>query len=488
MTNAILLDWRRTLQAAPDAPLLLRPGAPATTRAVLSVLAAGAASRLAHARLPEGELVVFSAANGSAFLAGLVALWERGLVPALADSGAPDEELDGVARALGAAAVVRSAEPWPASLAEPGALAISPVAASAGQRAAAARATGAGAAVVKLSSGTTGEPKGVIATASALAADDEQLTRSMGLLAEDRIVAAVPLSHSYGLSSVALPALRRGTPLIFPGPEGLFAALDAARLLDATFLPTVPAFIAALVALGTPPPWPPSLRLVITAGAPLATGTARRFRAIYGRGVHAFYGASECGGIAFDRRGDAAERGAIGAPVDGVTIELQPEDGAPEGAGRVVVRSPAVTTGYLPDPDPRLAGGVFRTGDYGRLVDGELQLVGRADGWINVRGKKVDPAEVERVIAAMPGVDEVVVLALRDPATGTERVAAAVGTRAGLSWNAVRAFCVDRLAAHKAPRAIAFFEQLPRSARGKIDRRAILARFADGAHAPRTDR
>jgi acyl-coenzyme A synthetase/AMP-(fatty) acid ligase len=484
MTNAILLDWRRTLQAAPDAPLLLRPGAPATTRALLAVLASGAAARIAGAALPEGALVVFSAPNGSAFLAGLVALWERGLVPALADSGAPDEELLGVARALGAAAVVRCDEPWPASLAEPGALAIAAAAAPDAARAAAARAAVAGAAAVKLSSGTTGEPKGVIASAAALIADDEQLTRSMGLVAEDRIVAAIPLSHSYGLSSVVLPALRRGAPLIFPGTEGLFAALDAARQFDATFLPTVPAFIAALVALGTPPPWPPSLRLVITAGAPLPPEAARRFRATYGRGVHAFYGASECGGIAFDRRGDAAERGAIGTPVDGVTLELAPEEGAPEGAGRVVVRSPAVTTGYLPGPDPRLAGGVFRTGDWGRLAGGELQLAGRADGWINVRGKKVDPAEVERVIAAMPGVDEVAILALRDPATGTERVAAAIATRAGLSWNAVRAFCVERLAAHKAPRAIAFFEVLPRSARGKLDRRAILARFADGAGAP----
>src|SRR5512139_602602 len=148
MTNEILLDWRRTLQAAPDAPLLLRPGAPATTRAVFSVLAAGAASRLAHAGLPQGALVVYSAANGSAFLAGLVALWERGLVPALADSGAPDEELAATARALGAAAVVRCDEPWPASLAEPAALAIRPMTAPAPARTAAARAAAAGAVVV----------------------------------------------------------------------------------------------------------------------------------------------------------------------------------------------------------------------------------------------------------------------------------------------------------------------------------------------------
>ncbi|MCU0258791.1 MAG: acyl--CoA ligase [Solirubrobacteraceae bacterium] len=487
MTNAILLDWRRALQAAPDALLLLRPGAPATTRALLSVLAAGAASRLAGAGLPQGALVVYSAPNGSAFLAGLIALWERGLVPALADGGAPDEELLSVARGLGAAAVVRCAEPWPASLAEPGALAVRTVVAPHAARAAAVQAELSDAVAVKLSSGTTGDPKGVLASGAALIADDDQLTRSMGLVAEDRIVAAVPLSHSYGLSSVALPALRRGTPLIFPGTDGLFAALDAARQFDATFLPTVPAFISALVELGSPPPWPPSLRLVITAGASLAPAAARRFRAIYGRGVHTFYGASECGGIAFDRRGDAAERGMIGTAVDGVTIELAPEDDAPEGAGRVVVRSPAVTSGYLPEPGPRLRAGVFRTGDWGRLVEGELQLAGRADAWINVRGKKVDPAEVERILAAMPGVDEVVVLALRDPATGTERVAAAIGTRAELSWNAVRAYCVERLAAHKAPRAIAFFEALPRSTRGKLDRRAILARFADRAGAPGPD-
>jgi long-chain acyl-CoA synthetase len=302
----------------------------------------------------------------------------------------------------------------------------------------------------------------------------------MGLLAEDRLVAAIPLSHSYGLVSVALPPLRRGTPVIFPAPEGLFAALDAARTFDATFLPTVPAFIAALVALGTPPPWPPSLRLVITAGAPLAPEVARRFRAIYGRGVHVFYGASECGGIAFDRRGDAAERGAIGTAVDGVTIELASDDDAPEGAGRVVVRAASVGAGYLPAPDQRLAAGVFRTGDFGQLVDGELRLVGRAEGWINVRGKKVDPAEVERVLAEMPGVDEAAVLALRDPASGTERVAAAIATRAALDWNAVRAWCAGRLAAHKAPRAIVFLDALPRTARGKLDRRALLAHFETG--------
>jgi len=475
MTNPILLDWQRTLQAAPDAPLLLRPGAPPTTRAVLAVLAGGAAARLRELPLPEGTLVVFCAANGSAFLAGLLAIWERGLVPALADSGAPDAELIEIGEALGAGGIVRLEDPWPASLAERGALAATVLRRSGPPRQLP------GAAVVKLSSGTTGEPKGVIAPAAALAADDDQLTRSMGLVPEDRIVAAVPLSHSYGFASVALPALRRGTPLIFPAPEGLFAALDAARAFDATFLPTVPAFIAGLVALGRPPAWPPSLRLVITAGAPLSPEVARRFRSIYGRGVHAFYGASECGGIAFDRRGDAAERGAIGTPVDGVSVELVEEEGAPEDAGRVTVRSAAVTDGYLPDPDARLADGVFRTGDYGRFVGGELLLVGRADAWINVRGKKVDPAEVERVLAEMPEVDDVAVFALRDPVSGTERVAAAIATREKLDWNEVRAWCVARLAPHKAPRAIVFLEALPRTARGKVDRRAIVDRFTAGS-------
>src|SRR5262249_14836610 len=134
--------------------------------------------------------------------------------------------------------------------------------------------------------------------------------------------AAIPLSHSYGLSSLVLPALLRGTPLVLPEEDGLLAPFAAAAAAGATVFPTVPAYVEALLKLSHPPAWPPSLRLVIAAGAPLQPATARRFRETFGLPVHVFYGASECGGICYDREGSAGERGTVGTPVQGVEVEL----------------------------------------------------------------------------------------------------------------------------------------------------------------------
>ena len=81
---------------------------------------------------------------------------------------------------------------------------------------------------------------------------------------------------------------------------------------------------------------------MLTAGAPLRAVTAGRFRETFGLPVHVFYGASECGGICYDREGTAAERGTVGAPVEGVRVELEPPGGI------LTVRSPAVAAGLHP--------------------------------------------------------------------------------------------------------------------------------------------
>ena len=93
-----------------------------------------------------------------------------------------------------------------------------------------------------------------------------------------------------------------------------------AAACGATVFPTVPAYLQALLRMSQPPPWPASLRLCLTAGAPLPPATAAQFREFSGRPVHVFYGASECGGICYDRSGDAGERGTVGTPVEGVSI------------------------------------------------------------------------------------------------------------------------------------------------------------------------
>jgi long-chain acyl-CoA synthetase len=468
---------------AASAPLLIAPqrsGAIAGTIAGTIVATVGDVDGLARAvwgvlavrpgGFAPGEVVALAACNGPGLLGALLALLRAGLPALLLDAQAPEAESLRSARSLGAATLLRCRSCWPTgeadfALAATGAPGTAPLRLP-------------GISILKLTSGSTGTPRGIATPAAALVADDAALAASMGLRPDDRLLAAVPMSHSYGLSSLVLPALLRGTPLVLPEENDLLAPFAAAEAAGATIFPTVPAYVEALLGLSHPPAWPAALRLVITAGAPLKPAVARRFREVFGLPLHVFYGASECGGICYDREGGAGERGTVGTPVEGVEITLVPcsRDTAsnPAGAGQITVRSPAVARGYVPGADPRLAGGSFLASDFAAWQNGELVLHGRLDDLINVKGKKVDPREVETVLAGLAGVGEVAVLGV--PGRGSEVVRAVIACRSGeLSPEQVLRWCRDHLAAHKVPRSVILVPALPRTSRGKLDRPALLA-------------
>lgn len=474
--DPILQAFERLVRHDPLAPLVISPERRATVGDV-DALARAAGSRLAGSPLAPGTLVGLAAANGPGFLASLLALRRAGLAALLLDAQTPETEARRVLRALGAPALLRCPGGWPQgpegfSLLTPGAAIettepappIFPTFFPGDPDIA----------VVKLTSGSTGAPRGIAAPAAALLADDDALTRTMGLSAADRLLTTIPLSHSYGLASLALPALVRGTVLVIPEAASVYDPFVTAARTGATFFPTVPAYLDALARLSDPPPRPESLRLVITAGAPLSDATSARFREAFGLPVHVFYGSSECGGICYDREGGAAERGTVGPPVEGVRVTLQPMDEAQNGGGRVVVESPAVAAGYLPEPDERLRDGRFRAGDLAVWQGGELALRGRVDDLVNIKGKKVNPREVETILAALPGVDEAVVLGMPVEGRG-EILRAVVACRSGnLTTSEVVAWCRGHLSAHKVPRSVILLAALPRNARGKLDRAALL--------------
>jgi len=421
------------------------------------------AARIAGAGFAPGAAVGLAAAPGPAFLAGLLALRRVGAVPVLCDSARPTPDRLATLDRLGVVGFLASATGWPDAATDWDLDRRRPA-----RRLDADPAWG----LIKLTSGSTGEPRGIAVAADAVLADDEQLATSMGLVAEDRLLAAVPFSHSYGFSSLVLPALVRGSTLLVPDDRSPLAPLAVARDLGATFFPTVPAWIAALVKLSAPPEWPDSLRRVIAAGAPLAPEVAARFRERFGRSVHVFYGASECGGISYDREGTAAERGTVGIAVDGVALALDPE------TGRLEVRSRAVAATYLPDPAPELAAGRFHTGDLAELdpATGEVRLLGRADDLVIVRGRNVDPREVERVLKTMPGVEDACVLGVDGPDGPRSILRAVVATPStALDYAQVVTFCRTHLAEHKVPRSVILVPDLPRTDRGKIDRAALAA-------------
>jgi acyl-CoA synthetase (AMP-forming)/AMP-acid ligase II len=130
---------------------------------------------------------------------------------------------------------------------------------------------------------------------------------------------------------------------------------------------------------------------------------------------------------------------------------------------------------YLPERDSRLGAGRFETSDVGAWQGGEIALRRRVDRVINLRGRKVDPSEVEKVLAALDGVDEAVVIGVTSPGGGEEIVRAVVACAASrLSYQSVAAWCRHKLADHKVPRSIIIVDAIPRTSRGKIDRAALL--------------
>lgn len=497
--DPIVQSFERTLRRDPLAPLVVSPERRTTVEEVDALARAAGralASPLGYRLLPPGSAVGLVAANGPGFLASLLALRRAGLAAVLLDGQTPEAEALRIVRALGAAALLRCRCGWPQgpddwrlARPEPEDGAPPPLLS---------RPELPDLAVIKLTSGSTGLPRGIAAPAEALVADDANLTATMGIRPDDRLLTTIPLSHSYGLSSLAMPALLRGIPLVLPEAGTLFDPFEAVERAGATVFPTVPAYLDALLHLSEPPRRPPTLRLVLTAGAPLAPATAGRFRETFGLPVHVFYGASECGGICYDREGDAGERGTVGTPVEGVRVELAPTDQTdltdptdyptdrsdPSDAGTpgiVTVRSAAVAAGYLPDPDPRLAAGRFVGGDIAVWQDGELALCARLDDLVNVRGKKVNPREVEEVLCGLPGVAEAVVLGVPDPVRSGERLRAVIACEPGrLSVNQVLAWSRERLAPHKVPRSVILVPELPRTPRGKLDRPALVALRSDG--------
>ena len=448
--------------------LVLSSSATATVGQI-DALATALGSFLKSAGLPSEALVGLVAPNGPAFLAGLVAVRRVGRGVVLLDASAPDPDLHRVGGQVGATVLLVCRTGWPRSVLD---WRVEPVAATNGNEAVRLP----GAPIIKVTSGSTGLPRGVCASAENVCADEGALFSTMGLRDSDVILAAIPLAHSYGFSSVALPCLLRGCPIAVPDRSGPLTSLAVARDAGVTILPTVPAYLQGLVALARPETWPDSVRLVVSAGALLPEVTAAGFREAYGHPIHCFYGASECGGICYDREGGAAERGTVGTPVDGVTIRLEPLPDAPEGEGAVIVASAAVAAGYVRDVGSRLVGGEFRTSDRGMWAGSELRLCGRLDSLINVRGRKVDPGEVERVIVQLDGVLDVVVVGVPSIPGGNETVRAVVACLPGKVTAAeVVAFCRTRLAEHKVPRSVRLVAKVPRTVRGKIDRRALLA-------------
>jgi len=320
---------------------------------------------------------------------------------------------------------------------------------------------------LKTTSATTGMARLLAFTAEQLAADAENIVATMGLRPGWPNLGAISLSHSYGFSNLVTPLLLHGIPLILapsPLPEAIRRSAQGEAALT---LPAVPAMWRA---------WhdaeaiPSNVKLAISAGAPLPIALEQEVFTQHGLKIHNFYGASECGGIAYDAtetpRTDAA---GVGAPVKNVSLSVG-DDGCLE------VRSRAVAESCWPQPGGNLCGGRFHTSDLAEISGGQVYLRGRAGDQINVAGRKVSPETIERALLKHPQVSECLVFGVpsRD-AERTEEIVVTVVSRE--REDVLRRFALAALPAWQAPRHWWFVEALAANERGKISRAEWRTKF-----------
>jgi len=329
--------------------------------------------------------------------------------------------------------------------------------------------------LLKLTSGTTAAPRAIRFRSAQLVADAVQICDTMGITAVDLNFAVIPLSHSYGFSNLITPLLIRGVPMAISGDRMPRAVLEDLARTEATVFPGMPLFFQAFGEMSEVPSLP-KLRLCISAGAPLTRNVARKFREKFGRTIHSFYGASECGGICYDREAKGDEEAFVGRAMEGV--KLEPLDQGAD-AMQLRVRSAAAGDGYFPEPDPeKLGDNFFIPDDLVIMGESGLRIVGRLSDVINVAGKKVNPAEVEALLLSFEGVRQAVVFG-RASELRNQEVAACVVATEGTNESLLREFCRTRLSGWQVPRRFFFVEALPANERGKISRRELAQHFAE---------
>ncbi len=315
---------------------------------------------------------------------------------------------------------------------------------------------------LKLTSASTGAARVVAFTSEQLAADAENIIATMPLQRSAPNLGVISLAHSYGFSNLVLPLLLHGVPLALVDSALPEAVRRAARKIPSITLPAVPALWGAWLGAKA---IPKNLHLAISAGAPLPMKLEQDIFKKCGVKIHNFYGASECGGIAYDRTEiPRKDFRFVGQPLENVQLSVNQ-------TGCLEVRSKAVGETYWPVGEKLLGGGRFITSDLADLRRGKVLLMGRAGDQINVAGRKVSPEIIETVLLTHPEVVDSLVFGIpSEDAERSETIVACVAINGRLTGEILKQFLLAKLPAWKVPREWWLVDSLQTNERGKRSR------------------
>jgi long-chain acyl-CoA synthetase len=353
-------------------------------------------------------------------------------------------------------------------------------------------------AFLQYTGGTTGRAKGAMLSHGNLVANVEQTIAWLGgslVEGEETVVTALPLYHVFALTANLLVFLKLGANnVLITDPRDLkhlVATLRQVRFSAITGVNTL--FEALLDAPGFEGVCRHNrgaLKVAVSGGMALQRDVAERWQKATGRLLLQGYGLTECSPIVCGDRVDAtAYTGKLGLPLPSTEVALLDESGQPVPlgtAGEICVRGPQVMRGYWNAPaettNAFTQDGWLRTGDIGRMdAAGYVQFVDRSKDIIVVSGFKAFPAEIEDVVKEHPWVKDAGAVGVPDERTGEAVALFVVPREPGLTVEALRAHCAERLTPYKRPKFIELRDDLPRTAIGKVLRRqlkqeAIVAR------------
>ncbi|WP_299044034.1 class I adenylate-forming enzyme family protein [uncultured Tateyamaria sp.] len=339
-------------------------------------------------------------------------------------------------------------------------------------------------AVLLYTTGTTGDPKGVMLTHANVRFGGKTSAELRGMTHDDLIYGVLPTTHVFGLCSVVVAAIHAGAPVRLV-PRFVVADVFDALRDGITLFSAVPQMHALLMAhakaLGETALGSRTLRYVSSGAAPLDPTWKREAEAFYGVAIQNGYGMTE------STAGTAATRNVLGDPDTSVGpalpgIEIAIDERVP--GGEVLTRGPHVMKGYFRNPDETAKvlsdDGWLRTGDLGQIDEaGKLHILGRAKELIIHGGFNVFPPEVEAALNDHPDVVQAAVVGRA--VGGDEEVLAFVQVPDGsvLMENDLRDFVKGRLAGYKRPARYVLASHLPAAPTGKILKHKLIETFAE---------
>lgn len=330
-------------------------------------------------------------------------------------------------------------------------------------------------------SGSTGRPKGVMLTEGNLEAVIRGIQKALSLHERNRIFTALSFAHTYGLSQLWLMATVGASLGVIPDVTRMANIKKMILERGIDVIAGVPYHFALFTRRSDPGVFQ-GIRHVTVAGDGASKRLVERIKATFPAArIHVMYGLTEASTrLTMLPPEDLETRsGSMGRPIEGVALKVVDEEGRETGLheeGELIARGPSISPGYWKDESltrKTFVDGWLRTGDIvKRDPEGYYYHVGRKDSVFKSGGEKIVPAAIERVLAEIGGVENVLVVGIEDPFRGKKACALIVKEKGSrLSTREIQALCRSKLHPLWVPSEIVFVDALPRTPDGKTVRR-----------------